>query len=69
VRDGKAVFAGIKTGISGELMVEVIAGLPAGEEIVSGPFKALREIKDGDPVKRMSEKEKKAAESQGAGSS
>jgi HlyD family secretion protein len=69
LRDGKAVFAGIKTGISGELMVEVVSGLPAGEEIVSGPFKALREIKDGDKVKKMSEKEKKAAEAQGAGSS
>jgi hypothetical protein len=50
-------------------MVEVVSGLPAGEEIVSGPFKALREIKDGDKVKKMSEKEKKAAEAQGAGSS
>jgi HlyD family secretion protein len=69
LREGKAVFAGIKTGISGELMIEVVSGLPAGEEIVSGPFKALREIKDGDKVKRMSEKEKKAAEAQGTGSS
>jgi HlyD family secretion protein len=69
LREGKAVFAGIKTGISGELMVEVVSGLPAGEEIVSGPFKALREIKDGDKVKKMSEKEKKAAEAQGTGSS
>jgi len=69
LRDGKAVFASIKTGITGELMVEVVSGVPAGEEIVTGPFKALREIKDGDRVKQMSEKEKKAAEGQGAGTS
>jgi HlyD family secretion protein len=69
LRDGKAVFTAIKTGITGELMVEVLSGVPAGEEIVTGPFKALREIKDGDTVKRMSEKEKKAAEAQGSGSS
>jgi HlyD family secretion protein len=69
LRDGKAVFASIKTGITGELMVEVVSGVPAGEEIVTGPFKALREIKDGDRVKKMSEKEKKAAEGQGAGTS
>ena len=69
LRDGKAVFASIKTGITGELMVEVVSGVPSGEEIVTGPFKALREIKDGDRVKKMSEKEKKAAEGQGAGTS
>jgi len=69
LRDGKVAFAAIKTGITGELMVEVVSGVPAGEEIVTGPFKALREIKDGDRVKKMSEKEKKAAEAQGAGTS
>jgi HlyD family secretion protein len=69
LRDGKAVFASIRTGITGELMVEVVSGIPAGEEIVTGPFKALREIKEGDRVKKMSEKEKKAAEGQGAGKS
>jgi len=69
LRDGKVAFAGIKTGITGELMVEVVSGLPDGEEIVTGPFKALREIKDGDRAKKMTEKEKKAAEGQGAGSS
>jgi len=69
LREGKAAFAPIKIGITGELMVEVVSGVPAGEEIVTGPFKALREIKDGDRVKKMSEKEKKAAEGQGAGTS
>lgn len=67
LRDGKAVFAPVKTGISGELMVEVLSGLQPGEEVITGPFKALRQIKDGDPVKRMSEKERKAAEGEGAG--
>ncbi len=68
-RDGKAVFASITTGITGELMVEVLSGVTPGEEIVTGPFKALREIKDGDRVKKLSEKEKKAALGQGAGTS
>jgi HlyD family secretion protein len=69
LRDGKAVFAPVQTGLSGELMVEVVTGLQPGEEIVTGPFKALRQIKDGDRVKRMSEKERKAAEAEGAGAS
>ena len=33
-----------------------------GEEIITGPFKALRQIKEGDRVKPMSEEEKKAAQ-------
>jgi HlyD family secretion protein len=69
LRDGKAVFVPVKTGLSGELKVEVVSGLSAGQEVVSGPFKALREIKDGDRVKRMSEEQRKAAEAEGAGSS
>jgi HlyD family secretion protein len=69
IHDGKAAFTSIKTGISGELMVEAVSGVSPGEEIVTGPFKALREIKDGDRVKKMSEKEKKAAEGEGAGTS
>jgi HlyD family secretion protein len=69
LRDGKAVFVPVKTGLSGELSVEVVTGLQPGEEIVTGPFKALRQIKDGDRVKPMSEKERKAAEAEGAGTS
>ena len=69
LRDGKAVFIPVKTGLSGELKVEVVTGLAAGQEVITGPFKALREIKDGDRVKRMSEEQRKAAEAEGAGSS
>jgi HlyD family secretion protein len=69
LRDGRAVFVPVKTGLSGELRVEVLTGLTPGEEVITGPFKALRQIKDGDRVKRMSEEERKAAEAEGAGSS
>jgi HlyD family secretion protein len=69
LRGGKAVFVPVKTGLSGELRVEVLTGLTAGEEVITGPFKALRQIKDGDRVKRMSEEERKAAEAEGAGAS
>lgn len=67
VKDGKVSFVRIKTGLTGELMVEV-EGIKPGQEIVTGPFKALRQVKDGDRVQVMSEKEKKAAEAPGAGS-
>jgi len=54
---GKVKFVPIQTGLSGELSVEVKTGLDAGRQIITGPFKALRTIKDGDKV--MIEKAKK----------
>jgi HlyD family secretion protein len=69
LRDGKAMFVPVKTGLTGNLMVEVLSDLRPGEEIITGPFKALREIKEGDHVKPMSEAEKKAAQAEGSGSS
>jgi len=69
LRDGKALFVPVKTGLAGDLMVEALSGLQAGEEIITGPFKALRQIKEGDSVKPMSEAEKKAALAEGTGSS
>ena len=50
-KDGLVQFKKIKTGITAELDVEVTEGLEGGEEIVTGPFKALRGLKIGDKVK------------------
>src|SRR6185295_9429522 len=51
MEDGKAKFVAIKTGLLGELSLEVLSGLKGGETIISGPFKALRSLKPGDLVK------------------
>jgi HlyD family secretion protein len=67
LKGGKAVFTPIKSGLAGELMVEVVQGLEPGQEIITGPFKALRSIKDGDRVTVATEKERKALETQGTG--
>jgi len=69
LRDGKALFVPVQTGLTGDLRVEVLSGVQTGEEIITGPFKALRQIKEGDRVKPMSEEEKKAAQAEGSGSS
>jgi len=50
-KDGTVDFRKIKTGISADLQTEVVEGLADGEEIVTGPFKALRSLKIGDRVK------------------
>jgi len=57
LREGKAKFLPVQLGLAGELKVEVAGGLAAGQEILTGPFKTLRTLKEGDKVKI--EKEKK----------
>jgi HlyD family secretion protein len=52
VEEGKARFRPIKAGLLGELSMEVTSGLQGGETIITGPFKALRELKDGDAVRQ-----------------
>ena len=50
-KDGTVDFRKIKTGLTAELKVEVLEGLAEGDEVVTGPFKALRSLKIGDRVK------------------
>jgi len=56
VKKGKLDFAKVETGIAGELMVEVKNGVKPGDEIVTGPFKTLRQVKEGDRVNIENEK-------------
>jgi HlyD family secretion protein len=51
IRDGKAEFVQVETGVTGETDIEVISGLKDNDEIVIGSYKALRTLKDGDLVK------------------
>jgi len=60
MENGKARFVPIKTGLQGELAVEVVSGLHGGETLITGSFKALRTLKPGDEVKL--EKPKKGEE-------
>jgi HlyD family secretion protein len=48
---GTVEFRRIKTGINADLQTEVVEGLAEGDEIVTGPFKALRQLRIGDRVK------------------
>ena len=51
VRDGKVVFEPVKTGIAGERYFEVLSGVRASDQVVTGPFDSVRQIADGSPVK------------------
>ena len=50
VRDGKAEFQAVETGLLGELDAEILEGLEGGETLITGPFRALRSLKPGDAV-------------------
>jgi HlyD family secretion protein len=45
-------FVSVTTGITGTTDIEVLSGLKEGDEIVIGPFKTLRGLKDNALVKR-----------------
>ncbi|HZI65622.1 MAG TPA: efflux RND transporter periplasmic adaptor subunit [Thermoanaerobaculia bacterium] len=50
IKAGKLAFEKVETGLAGELMIEVKKGPAVGAEIVTGPFKVLRQVKEGDKV-------------------
>jgi HlyD family secretion protein len=59
VKNQKLAFEKVETGLAGELMIEVKTGPKVGEDIVTGPFKVLRQVKEGDKVIIEKEGDKK----------
>ncbi|HEX5725932.1 MAG TPA: efflux RND transporter periplasmic adaptor subunit [Longimicrobiaceae bacterium] len=51
VREGKAEWVPVETGITGDEYFEIVRGLRGGEVVVSGSFQAVRELEDGDAVR------------------
>jgi HlyD family secretion protein len=51
VRNGKVEFAPIKMGIAGDKHFEVLSGLKAGDEVVTGPYNSVRNLQEGAAVK------------------
>ena len=51
VRDNKAVFTPVKTGIAGEKYFEVLSGADIGDQVIVGPFSSVRELRDGAAVR------------------
>ncbi|HVZ84969.1 MAG TPA: efflux RND transporter periplasmic adaptor subunit [Terracidiphilus sp.] len=54
-------FVPVTTGITGATDIEVLSGLKPGDEVVTGPYKTLRGLKDGTLVKRDTQKPLTAA--------
>ena len=52
----RAKFVPVTTGITGTTDIEVLSGLNPGQEVVTGPYKTLRDLKGGSLLKRDTEK-------------
>jgi HlyD family secretion protein len=52
----KVKFVEITTGITGEADIEATSGVKTGDEIVRGPSRVLKTLKDGMTIKRMERK-------------
>lgn len=48
---GTAKFVEIETGIADQQNLEVVRGLQEGQEVVTGSFRVLRSLQDGDAIK------------------
>ncbi len=51
VRDSRAEFVPIKMGVAGDKYFEVLTGLKAGDQVITGPYNSVRGMADGDVVK------------------
>jgi len=66
VRNGRAVFTKIKVGVAGERYFEVLEGLTAGDQVITGPFAQVRELDDDAEVKveQESDRERRRREAE-----
>jgi HlyD family secretion protein len=51
VRNNKAIFVPVKTGITGVTDIEVTSGVNEGDTIIIGSYKALRTLRSGTTIK------------------
>ena len=59
VVDGRAEFRRIRIGIAGQTHFEILSGLEEGDKVVSGNYRAIRDLKDGQRVKITTKAAKK----------
>jgi HlyD family secretion protein len=57
LREGKAVFTPVKTGVAGERYFEVLSGLEPGDQVITGPFASVRELTDGESVRQQQQQQ------------
>lgn len=53
IREGKARFVTVETGIADQKNISILTNLNDGDSVITGPYRVLRTIKDGDGVEIM----------------
>jgi HlyD family secretion protein len=56
IEGNKVKFYEVVTGITGEADIEIVSGIKTGMEVVRGPSRVLKTLKDGMTVKRQTNK-------------
>ena len=51
IRNKKAIFVPVNTGITGTTDIEVLEGLKEADEVITGSYKVLRTLRPGSSVK------------------
>lgn len=51
IENGVARFRPVRVGIAGQSHFVVLSGLTEGEQVVTGPFKAISDLRDGEAVR------------------
>ncbi len=67
-KNNKVKFLDVVTGITGESDIEIVSGLQAGTEVITGPSRVLKTLKDGTSVKRQARGASGANANAGGGS-
>jgi len=67
-KNNKVKFLEVITGITGESDIEIVSGLQAGTEVITGPSRVLKTLKDGTSVKRQARGASGANANAGGGS-
>ncbi|MCI0402004.1 MAG: efflux RND transporter periplasmic adaptor subunit [Acidobacteria bacterium] len=62
VKDGKAEFVKVETGITGVTDIELVSGLKEGDEIVTGSYRVLRTLRNHASVKKEKVTDKQSDE-------
>lgn len=56
VENKKVKFVPVETGITGESEIEITSGLKENQEVITGPSRVMRTLKDGATVKKQTRK-------------
>ncbi len=56
--EGKAIMQKVKTGIQDDMYIQIIEGLNEGDEVITGPYRAVsKKLKNGDEVIKVEKKD------------